>query len=83
MADLKARYQVREERLHQQLQDHVESRGRISLTTNAWAGNNKLDYITVTGHFRTKEGEQVIVLLDIIKLTQPVYNRTYLCKKLL
>jgi hypothetical protein len=81
--DLEARYQVGEEQLHQKLQDHVESGGRISLTTDGWAGNNKLDYITVTGHFETKAGEQVVLLLDIIELTKPIHDGVYLCEKLL
>jgi hypothetical protein len=83
MGDLKAQYQVGEEKLHQRLQDHVDSGGRISLTTDAWAGNNKLDYVAVTGHFRTKEGEQVSLLLDILELTQPIHDGPYLCDKLL
>jgi len=83
MEDLKMLYQAGEEKLHQELQKHVESGGRISLTTNGWAGNNKLDYIAVTGHFRTKEGEQKAVLLDIIELTKPIHDGQYLCEKLL
>jgi hypothetical protein len=81
--DLEARYQVGEEQLHQKLQDHVESGGRISLTTDGWAGNNKLDYIAVTGHFETKAREQATLLLDIIELTKPIHDGVYLCEKLL
>ena len=83
MKDLEARYQVGEEQLHQKLQDHVESRGRILLTTDEWAGNNKLDYIAITGHFETKAREQAILLLDIIELTKPIHDGVYLCEKLL
>jgi hypothetical protein len=83
MRDLKARYQVAEEIEHQKLQNHVNSGGHISLTTNGWAGNNKLDYIAVTGHFRTKQGEQIATLLDIIELTKPIHDGPYLCEKLL
>jgi hypothetical protein len=39
--------------------------------------------VAVTGHFRTKEGEQVSLLLDILELTQPIYDGPYLCDKLL
>jgi hypothetical protein len=42
---------------------------KISLTTDGWAGNNKLDYIAVTGHWQTKLGS---VLLDIIELTNMI-----------
>ena len=54
------------------LQDHINTgglEGRISLTTDGWAGNNKLDYIAVTGHWQTKLGS---VLLDIIELTNMI-----------
>jgi hypothetical protein len=37
----------------------------------------------VTAHYITKEGEHVSVLLNIIKLSEAVYNKAYLCKKLL
>jgi hypothetical protein len=39
--------------------------------------------VAVTGYFRIKEGEQVSLLLNILELTQPIYNRPYLCNKLL
>ena len=53
------------------------------MTTDGWAGNNKLDYEAVTAHYITKEGEHVAVLLDIIELAEPVHDGIYLCKKLL
>jgi hypothetical protein len=53
------------------------------LTTDGWAGNNKLDCIAVTGHWKTKLGEHNSVLLDIIELTSPVHDDRYLCKELL
>jgi hypothetical protein len=37
----------------------------------------------VTAHYITKEEEHVSVLLNIIELSEAVYNRAYLCKKLL
>jgi hypothetical protein len=37
----------------------------------------------MTVHYITKEEEHVSVLLNIIKLLKVVYNRAYLCKKLL
>ena len=83
MKELKARYQTGEAQLKVKLQDHIDTGGRISLTTDGWAGNNKLDYIAVTGHWQTKLGEHNSVLLDIIELTNPVHDGRYLCDKLL
>jgi hypothetical protein len=53
------------------------------LTTDAWAGNNKLDYVAVTGHYETVDGERVAILLDILEIDEPVYSGVYLAKKLL
>jgi hypothetical protein len=54
------------------------------LTTNGWAGNNKLDYIAVTGHIIHKaSGKIESMLLDIIKLTNPIHDGLYLAQKLL
>ena len=83
MKELKARYQTGEVQLKAKLQDHIDTGGRISLTTDGWAGNNKLDYIAVTGHWQTKSGEHNSVLMDIIELTNPVHDGRYLCEKLL
>lgn len=83
MKDLKARYEVGEELLHQKLLDHVEQGGRISLTTDGWAGNNKMDYSAITGHYITTSGEHVLTILDIIELSKPIHDGQYLCEKLL
>ena len=82
MNDLKAQYQVAEEGTRQTLQEHINTGGRISLTTDAWSGNNKMDYIAVTGHYITKDFETHSLLLDILEITEPVHSGAYLCKKL-
>jgi hypothetical protein len=61
--------QTGEAELKIKLQDHINT---ISLITDGWAGNNKLDYIAVTGHWQTKLGEHTSVLLDIIEEIIPV-----------
>jgi hypothetical protein len=53
------------------------------LTTNEWAGNNKLDYIAVTAHFTTRDGVKGNLLLDIIELTDLVHSGEVLYTKLL
>ena len=83
MKDLKARYIEAEEVQHQKLQQHIELGGRIALTTDAWAGNNKLDYIAVTAHYNLVDSTKVSTLLDIIELTDPVHSGEVLCAKLL
>lgn len=83
MKDLKARYERGESQIYNKLQAHIESGGRIALTTDAWSGNNKLDYTGVTAHWITKDYEQHSLLLDIIELTDAVHNGPYLAKKLL
>jgi hypothetical protein len=52
------------------------------LTTNAWSGNNKIDYIAVTGHYIIKDFETHSLLLDILEITEPVHSRAYFYKKL-
>jgi hypothetical protein len=57
--------------------------GQFALTTDGWARNNKLDYIAVTRHLTTPDFKSNTILLDIIELTNPVHDGTYLCEKLL
>jgi hypothetical protein len=84
MRDLKKRHEAREDAIQRKLQDYIAIGGRIVLTTNGWAGNNKLDYIAVTGHIIHKAtGKMESMLLDIIELTNPVHDGLYLAQKLL
>ena len=54
--DLKDRYIDAKEVMRYKLHEYIKAKGRISLTTDSWAGNNKLDYIAVTSHFIRKDG---------------------------
>jgi len=83
MNDLKARYIEAEKGQYVKLQAYVDSGGKIILIIDAWAGNNKLDYITVTRHYETVDGERVTTLLDILEINEPVYSSIYLALKLL
>lgn len=84
MVDLKNRYEQAEGTIREKLHFHIRQGGRIALTTDAWAGNNKLDYIAVTAHWIWKStGLMESILLDIIELTNPVHDGYYLCKKLI
>lgn len=83
MKDLKNRFEKAEKVQYNTLQSHIESGGRIALTTDGWSGNNKLDYSAITAHAHLKNGQQISILLDIIELEEAVHNGEYLCKKLL
>ena len=51
----------------------------IALTTNGQASNNKLDYIAIIGYIIYKvDGKIEFILLDIIELTNLVYDSLYL-----
>ena len=83
MDDLKKKYEAGENVQRDRLLEHIEQGGRISLTTDAWSGNNKNDYVAVTVHFRNRAGDIETFLLDIIELLEPVHDGHYLCTKLL
>jgi hypothetical protein len=83
MKDLKTRYESTEEVVHRKLQKHINLGGRIALTTDEWAGNNKLDYIAVTAHFTMRDRVKENLLLNIIELTDLVHSGEVLCAKLL
>ena len=66
------------------MQAHIKVGGRIALIIDTQARNNKLDYIAIIAHIIGKEDrESLLILLDIIELTNLVYNRAYLTIKLL
>lgn len=81
--DIQKRYEEGESAVKDRLMSHVNAGGRISLTTDGWSGNNKLDYDAVTAHWKTKVGEHESLLLDIIELTEPSHTGAYYCKLLL
>jgi hypothetical protein len=81
MRDLKIRYEITEEEIHKKLQAYyINTGGRIALTKDKWAGNNKLDYDAVTAYFTTRDGVKENLLLDIIELTDLVYSGEALCE---
>jgi hypothetical protein len=53
------------------------------LIIDTWARNNKLDYTAITRYWQTKLGIYHLILLDIIKLSEPVHDGYYFCTKLL
>jgi hypothetical protein len=82
MADLKKKYEVGENIKRDELLDFVEDGGRLALTTDAWDGGNKNQYIAVTVHGKTRAGDMFSFLIDIIELTDPIHDGHYLCTKL-
>ena len=85
MKDLKDRYEAAEKEQYATFQQHIERGGRVALTTDAWSGNNKLDYAAVTGHIITKgeKSEHISLTLDIIELSDACHSGVYLATKLL
>jgi hypothetical protein len=79
MADMKKKYEVGENIKRDEL---VEDGGRLVLTTDAWDGGNKNQYIAVTVHGKTRAGDMFSFLIDIIELTDPIHDGHYLCQKL-
>ena len=80
--DLQSRFDAAFTQIKAKVREQIESGGRIALTTDAWAGNNKLDYIAVTAHWKDINGKMESILLDIIELKNPSHTGTYLCKVL-
>jgi hypothetical protein len=54
--------------LRTELQEHINSGGRISITTDTWSARNYKEFIAVTGHWINKDWKQRSQLLDIIHL---------------
>jgi hypothetical protein len=42
-----------------------------------------MDYIIVTGYYTTEDGKTYSLLLNILEITELIYSRAYLYKKLL
>ena len=79
---LKKEYKEAEDGKIVQLQAHMRDGGRFSLTTDGWSGANRLDYVAVTVHYRTKDGILHNMVLSIVELPNPLHSGKYLSKRL-
>jgi hypothetical protein len=66
--DLEKTFLIAQNALKFELQEHIKSGGRISITTDAWSARNYKEFIAVTGHWISKEWKQKSQLLDIVHL---------------
>jgi hypothetical protein len=80
--DMKKEFDKGHEEKKRQLGEHIAGGGRIALTTDAWSTRNYHDYIAVTGHYHDKNHVHISLLLDIIRLKNPVHSGAYLAEVL-
>jgi hypothetical protein len=66
-----------------EIQKHIATGGRISLTTDAWSANNGTDHAAVTGHWIDEKWNQRSHILDVIHLKEPIHSGEYLAEQLL
>jgi len=83
MRDLIKEFNTGKDTLKAELQGAMARGARFALTTDAWSGKNRLDYIAVTIHYRDTDGQLIHKTLDIMELTNPSHTGAYLCKQLL
>jgi len=80
--DLKKEFDKAHEGKKIQLGEHIAGGGRIALTTDAWSARNYHDYIAVTGHYQDKNNVHISLLLDIVRLSNPIHSGVYLAEVL-
>jgi hypothetical protein len=80
--DLKKEFDKAHERKKIQLGEYIAGGGRIALTTDAWSARNYHDYIAVTGYYQDKNNVYISLLLDIVRLSNPIHSGVYLAEVL-
>jgi hypothetical protein len=81
--DLHKKFCNRRIKLELELQNHLATGGRLSLTTDAWTANNGSNYATITVHWINSEWIQQSKILDVIHLQEPIHSGEYLAEQLL
>lgn len=81
--DLEKQFLSARSSLKLELQEHIKTGGRISITTDAWSARNYKEFIAVTGHWINKSWKQRSQLLDIVQLKDPIHSGEYLAEQLL
>jgi hypothetical protein len=71
-----------QELLKLKLAKHIETSGRICITTDGWLARNYKSFTAVTGHWIDSDWVHNSKLLDVIELTDPVHSGEYLAEKL-
>ncbi|KFY96083.1 hypothetical protein V500_02574, partial [Pseudogymnoascus sp. VKM F-4518 (FW-2643)] len=70
-------------RLQLELQQHTVQGGRISLTTDTWSVRNYSEYAAVTAHWISNKWQLRCIVLDVIKLREPIHSGEYLAEQLI
>ena len=81
--DLHKTFAIARHELEIELQRHVQSGGRLSLTTDCWSARNYTEHCAVTVHWINREWQQNSRLLDVIHLKEPIHSGEYLADQLL
>jgi hypothetical protein len=82
--DLEGVFEKGQRVLSQQLAEHVNDLGRVSLTTDCWSAMNKKEFMAITVHIVDKKTwKNISWVLDIIELIEPIHSGHYLCEELL
>jgi hypothetical protein len=64
------------------LAKHIETGGRICITTDGWLARNYKSFTAVIGHWINSDWVHNSKLLDVIELIDLVHSREYLAEKL-
>jgi hypothetical protein len=68
--------------LKTKLQNHIQTGGRLSLTTDTWLARNYWEFTTVTGHWIDENWIHNSTILDLIELKEPIHSGEYLAEML-
>jgi hypothetical protein len=80
---LKKTFEKGRESLKIELQKHIASEGRISLTTDCWSARNYKDFIAITVHWINSKWEHKSYILEVLELQDPVHSGAYMTQLLL
>ena len=81
--DLFKNFAISRHELEIELQRHIQTGARLSLTTDAWSTRNYKEYMAVTVHWINDKWQQNSRLLDVIHLKEPIHSGEYLADQLL
>jgi hypothetical protein len=80
--DLSQTFEFEHEQLKAKLLSHVQTGGRISITTDTWSARNYHEFTAITGHWIDESWQHHSTVLDLMKLLEPIHSGEYLAEKL-
>jgi hypothetical protein len=81
--DLHKTFAINRHELEMELQRHIQTGARLSLTTDSWSARNYKDFMAVTVHWINDKWQQNSRLLDVVHLKEPIHSGEYLADQLL